>query len=427
MKLVRSSAVALAALGLCALQLAAGSAASADDLGSLKLTDWLSQSSVLTGGSATFGIWVQAPGGGKVDANVLVTVKPHGSTTASLPTGVSLSFKGSNCTPAVPGTAPAEAAAFMCDVTRAALASPDSSPPMSGWTDGTVTVGASVVDGTQFDLSQTLVPHADLTLAQVEADQKAGKAFQSNSTVYQVLPKGWTPQNTATYQLTDFTAGQSAVQSVKLQSNSQTGWTITTDGTVGGQPWDPTPNPDRLRLPYGLDLVDLAYDNGAQCENVSQEWQHRRGGEGEWLVSCSVQPGETTVKMTFKAAADLKEARVALHSDAYSSAHSAVGTFTVKPAAVTSGSASASASAPAAGPTSATVSAGASTAAGAASRSATPAAPSASASRSATPAAGQQLASTGAGDTVGYGVAGAVVLAAGVGIVVLARRRAARG
>ncbi|GAA1239664.1 hypothetical protein GCM10009665_32960 [Kitasatospora nipponensis] len=427
MKLARSSALALAALGLTSLQLAAGSAAFADDFDSLTLNEWgyntgHQTSVVAPGDSMGLGLYVGGPASATTQANILVTVKPHGAAAPALPTGVSLALDGTNCTPAVPGTAAAQSAAFICDMTKATATMPPS-PQGANGSPGhntlTVQLGASAVDSTLFDVTQTLVPHADLTLAQVEADQKAGKTFKNVTHVIEVESKDRASQGKSTFQLADFTAGQSVVQTVKVHAADHPDVLITAEGTVGGASWTPT-SKGQIPLPAGLDLVSAEADNGATCQALPVTAQHEQSVEDPWIAHCLLVPGDTTLKLSFKADAALKDTQVKLHSgynvyakDPFSRPFSdATGTFAVKAAAV----APAGASAPA------TASATPSKAA-----SGKPATPSASASRSATPAAGQQLASTGAGNTVGYGIAGAAVLAAGVGIVLVARRRAVRG
>ncbi|MFF7637197.1 hypothetical protein ACFZB9_29220 [Kitasatospora sp. NPDC008050] len=442
MKLARTAALSLAALGLTSLQLALGAAAQADDLGGLTLQQWSGynpgqQSEVMAPGDhEDEAIWVSGPAGSPVNAKVLVAVKPVGAQSPALPKGVTLTFPTGSCTPAVPGTDPAQAAAFLCDM--AAPATGPTIPPgpptstAAARADVDVQIGAGTPDATKIELSQTLVPHGDTTLAQVEADQQAGKITQTGSHLLEVESKERAAQDKSTFQLSDFTAGQSVVQTVKLHSVDNSDVVVTADDAVAGQTWYPSPK-EQIDLPQGLDMLSATADNGVSCKATPVAYQHTTPVEGRELAICHMVPGDATLKLTFKADAALQTTQVKLHSGyaVYASKpyedpfSDATGTFTVNaaPAAATS----AAPSSPAASVPAASVPAAAATPSAAASQPAAAAAATPSASAKPSAAGAQSLAFTGAAGTVTYAVGGAVVLAAGAGILVATRRRSARG
>ncbi|MCX4747704.1 hypothetical protein OG455_19665 [Kitasatospora sp. NBC_01287] len=437
MKLARTAAVGVAALGLASLQLALGVAAQADDFGSLTLQQWAPEPGnrpvvIAPGAAPETSIWVGGKGAAPIEANVLVTVRSVLGQDPALPQGVSLTFPSGTCAPAVPGTAPAQAAAFICDMAKP-TPSGAALPGNVVGSSATVTVNttAATADRTAFVLTQTLVPHGDTTLAQVQADQQGGQKFQTGDQAYEVESKERAAQGGSTFQLADFTAGQTAVQTVKVHAADHPEVVVRAEDGTSGQSWNPSQK-EELDLPPGLDLLSATADNGASCRTLPVGDQHSPTVEDTWLMDCLLSPGDTTLKLTFKADPALKTTMVKLDSryGVYSDAEpfsrpfsDSSGTFTVNAAPAAAPSTSAAAPTQAA----AAPSAPASTAP-AATATAKPAAvisakPSAATSRG---AASGELAFTGANGTVTYAVGGAVVLAAGVGILAATRRRAAR-
>ncbi|WP_035847192.1 hypothetical protein [Kitasatospora azatica] len=417
MKLARSAAIGVAALGMASLQVAFGAAAQADDFGKLTLQPWATDAArptvvVAPGNQEVLAVWVNGPAGAKVDSNVLVTAQKVGGGSLA---GVTLSSPD-GCTPAVPGTPAAEVTALICDMTKTAGATMPPAPPgspVAARHDVAIAFAAGAPDAEQVKVTQTLVPSTDTTLAQVEADQKAGKSFQSSSLSYELETAARAAQGKETLSLSDFAAGQSAVQTIMVHAADNPDLMIRSDDAVPGETWGAS-SKEQISLPAGLDMTGITADNGAKCQAVEPSGQHVPPNDERFLALCQLAPGDTTLKLTFKADAALKTTKVKLSAEY--NVYSADGFH--KPVSTGTGTFTVQAAAASAAPQSAAPVASASASAVAA------ATPSASAGHTAT--GGAELASTGAGNTMGYAAGGAAVLAVGVGVLVALRRKGAR-
>ncbi|WP_344445278.1 LPXTG cell wall anchor domain-containing protein [Kitasatospora nipponensis] len=425
MKIARTAAVGAAALGLLSLQVAIGAAAHADDLGGITLQPWAQDSTgrnvtIAPGDSDSWNIDVDSKADGPIPAKVLVSLLSRDDEMHALPAGVSLSFPDGTCTPASDGPNPA---AYLCDMSKpSGQATMPPMPPGSGSharATVKVTTTSATPDKTELMLVQQLVAPSYTSYAQVAADVAKAKQFQSSAEIIDVESKDRAAQDAATFQLTDLTAGQSITQTVKAHTADASVLVLKAADGAAGQTWNPS-DKEEVNLPQGLDLTSVTADNGVKCQTLGAQSQHVPVMDGTWLAICPLVAGDTSLKLTFKAAADVKPVQVKLSAGfgVYSAADpighpfsSSSATFTVKAATTAAASSPAATTAPATAPAAATK-----------------ASPTATAAKATKAAGGGELASTGSSGTTAMATGGAVVLALGAGIVLVTRRRkGARG
>ncbi|MFE9422382.1 LPXTG cell wall anchor domain-containing protein [Kitasatospora sp. NPDC006697] len=428
MKIARTTAVGAAALGLFSLQLALGAAAAhADGLDGITLSPWVGgdstgqETTIAPGDSLGWNIWADSKTAGPINAKVLVSLIPRSGTLEPLPAGISLSFPNGTCVPAADGPNPA---AYLCDLSKPTdTATMPPAAPGSGATsraEVTLTTTSATKSTNSLELTEQLVDSSYTSYQQVGLDVAKGKRFQTSSVPLTIESKDLAAQNTATLQLSDLTAGQTATQTVKVHAVGSSLLLLKTEDGVPGEVWNPSGN-GQIDLPQGLDLLSVTTDDKVTCTTDEVERQHLPPVEGNWLSYCLLTPGDTTLTLTFKADAAVKQLKAKLtagfhvytNSDMAQPFSSASGTFVVNAApaasAATTAAPAATSAAPAAPSTAAAVPAAA-----------TKASPTATATKA---AGGQELAFTGSTGTTAMAVAGAAVLAAGAGIVFATRRR----
>lgn len=249
-----------------------------------------------------------------VAANVLVVYtlgapKLDGTDVPDLPTGFTTTPTDGTCVPAAQAATGTGTAAFICDMAAGAI-------PYASFDEH---IGTTTPDGTVIGLAATIVPQKDNTLAKVQAAQRHGAQFTTNSDLTGVESLARAQQDSVSTQASGFTAGQTATATIAVHAVDDGRITVEAADGTPGEVWTDPSAPwidwQDVFLPQGLNVTSVAADAGASCTLVPLEYQNTLNdvsANTSDLATCDVTPATTSLTLTFTSAATLPQTAVQL-------------------------------------------------------------------------------------------------------------------